>query len=254
MSHKLTCLLIYSLLRSYFISKRWGEGGFYSRTCTFLSLLSKFASLKKRQDQHLKTSRVSRGVTALSFHHPPFSPSHPSTTSFLWVVPTVSEQKWTLCLESFLFASFLLLEEILRASLLAQLVKNLPAMQEIQVRALNWDGPMEKGMATHSCSGLENWGCRVRCGWTTPTWNLELSLLTPVSHHLLLGVSPEPCGEPHQFSTRLWAAQAWSVREHRRVLTFSTLEEALVLSVQILINTTMPRLQQTLNEWMSAGS
>ena len=29
-------------------------------------------------------------------------------------------------------------------------VKNLPAMQETQVRSLGWDDPMEKGMATHS--------------------------------------------------------------------------------------------------------
>ena len=36
------------------------------------------------------------------------------------------------------------------ASLVAQLVKNLPAMQEIQVQSLGWEDPLEKGMATHS--------------------------------------------------------------------------------------------------------
>ena len=36
------------------------------------------------------------------------------------------------------------------ASLLAQMVKHLPAMQETQVRSLGWDDPLEKGMATHS--------------------------------------------------------------------------------------------------------
>ena len=30
------------------------------------------------------------------------------------------------------------------------LVKNLPAMQETQVRSLGWEDPLEKGMATHS--------------------------------------------------------------------------------------------------------
>ena len=35
-------------------------------------------------------------------------------------------------------------------SLVAQLVKNLPAMRETWVRALGWEGPLEKGMATHS--------------------------------------------------------------------------------------------------------
>ena len=30
------------------------------------------------------------------------------------------------------------------------MVKNLPAMQEIQVLSLGWEDPLEKGMATHS--------------------------------------------------------------------------------------------------------
>ena len=33
---------------------------------------------------------------------------------------------------------------------MAQTVKNLPAMQETQVRSLGWEDPLEKGMATHS--------------------------------------------------------------------------------------------------------
>ena len=35
-------------------------------------------------------------------------------------------------------------------SLGAQMVKNLPAMQEIQVWSLDWEDPLEKEMATHS--------------------------------------------------------------------------------------------------------
>ena len=35
------------------------------------------------------------------------------------------------------------------ASLVAQTVKNLPAMQENQVQSLGWEDPLEKGMATH---------------------------------------------------------------------------------------------------------
>ena len=30
------------------------------------------------------------------------------------------------------------------------IVKNLPAMQETWVQSLDWDDPLEKGMATHS--------------------------------------------------------------------------------------------------------
>ena len=33
---------------------------------------------------------------------------------------------------------------------MAQMVKNLPAMQETQVRSLGQEDPLEKGMATHS--------------------------------------------------------------------------------------------------------
>ena len=37
-----------------------------------------------------------------------------------------------------------------RASLAAQSVKNLPAVQETRVRFLGWEDPLEKGMVTHS--------------------------------------------------------------------------------------------------------
>ena len=36
------------------------------------------------------------------------------------------------------------------AFLVAQVVKNPPAMQETQVQSLGWEGPLEKGMATHN--------------------------------------------------------------------------------------------------------
>ena len=36
------------------------------------------------------------------------------------------------------------------ASLVAQLVKNLPAMLETWVQSLGWEDPLEKGMSTHS--------------------------------------------------------------------------------------------------------
>ena len=36
------------------------------------------------------------------------------------------------------------------ASLVAQMVKTLPRMQETQVRSLSWEDSLEKGMTTHS--------------------------------------------------------------------------------------------------------
>ena len=36
------------------------------------------------------------------------------------------------------------------SSPVAQLVKNLPAIQDTPVRSLGWEDPLEKGIATHS--------------------------------------------------------------------------------------------------------
>ena len=55
-----------------------------------------------------------------------------------------------------------------RASLVAQLVKNLPAMQETLVRFLGREDPLEKEMATHS--GILAW----RIPWTEEPGRLNL--------------------------------------------------------------------------------
>ena len=46
------------------------------------------------------------------------------------------------------------------ASLVANLVKNLPAMCKTWVQSLGWDNPLEKGKATHS--SILDW----RIPWT----------------------------------------------------------------------------------------
>ena len=46
--------------------------------------------------------------------------------------------------------SILLLIMTLRSSLVAQLIKNLPATLETWVRSLGWEDPLGKGMAIHS--------------------------------------------------------------------------------------------------------
>ena len=40
--------------------------------------------------------------------------------------------------------------EMIQASLVAQMVKNLPAVWETWVQSLGWEDPLEKGKATHS--------------------------------------------------------------------------------------------------------
>ena len=44
---------------------------------------------------------------------------------------------------------------------MAQLVKNLPAMQETWVQFLGWEDPLEKGKSTHS--SILAW--RISCPW-----------------------------------------------------------------------------------------
>ena len=49
---------------------------------------------------------------------------------------------------------------------MAQMVKNLPAVQETQVQSLGWEDPLEKGMATHS--SIPAW----RVPWTEESGGL----------------------------------------------------------------------------------
>ena len=53
------------------------------------------------------------------------------------------------------------------ASLVAQMVKNLPGMQETGVRSLSREDPLEKGMVTHS--SILAWGIP----WTEKPGGLE---------------------------------------------------------------------------------
>ena len=58
----------------------------------------------------------------------------------------------------FSICTFAYIYTFLWASLVAERVKNLPAMQETQVQSLGQEDTLEKGMATHSkCSCLENY-------------------------------------------------------------------------------------------------
>ena len=43
-----------------------------------------------------------------------------------------------------------------KAALIAQLVNHVPAMREAWVRFLGWEDPLEKEMAIHSSTRLEN--------------------------------------------------------------------------------------------------
>ena len=62
------------------------------------------------------------------------------------------------------------------ASLVAQLVKNPPALWETQVQSLGWEDPLEKGKATHS--SILAW----RIPWTEEPGGLQSMGLQRVRH------------------------------------------------------------------------
>ena len=64
----------------------------------------------------------------------------------------------------------------IRASLVAHTVKNLPAMQQTQVQSLGQEGPLEKGMATHS--SILAW----KIPWTEEPGGLQSMGLHRVRH------------------------------------------------------------------------
>ena len=60
---------------------------------------------------------------------------------------------------------------------MAQMVKNLPAMQETWVRFLGWEDPLEKGMATYS--SILAW----RIPWTEEAGGLQSVGSQRVGHY-----------------------------------------------------------------------
>ena len=65
----------------------------------------------------------------------------------------------------------------LGASLVAQMLKHLLAMQETQVQSLSQEDPLEKEMAT--CSSILAW----RIPWTEEPGKLQFMGLQRVGHH-----------------------------------------------------------------------
>ena len=91
--------------------------------------------------------------------------------SFIWFFPTLKGE--TFCL--FLISN--------RTSLVAQMIKNLPAMRETRVWSLGWEDPLEKGMATHS--SILAW----RISWTEEPGGLQYMGLRRVEHNLVTNAS-----------------------------------------------------------------
>ena len=65
-----------------------------------------------------------------------------------------------------------------KASLVTQMIKNLPAIQETQFRSMGWEDAQEKGMATHSI--IPAW----RIPWTEEPGRLQTMGSQRVRHDL----------------------------------------------------------------------
>ena len=75
------------------------------------------------------------------------------------------------------FLRFIHVIVYIRASLVAQLIKNLPAVQETWVRSLGWEDPLEKEIANHFSTLA--W----RIPWTEEPGRLQSMRLQRVGHH-----------------------------------------------------------------------
>ena len=64
------------------------------------------------------------------------------------------------------------------ASLVAQTVKNPPAMPENQIRSLGWEDPLEKGMATQTPVSWPG-----ESGWTEESGGLQSMGSQKVGHN-----------------------------------------------------------------------
>ena len=93
------------------------------------------------------------------------------------------------------------------ASLVAQLVKNPPAMQETPVRFLGWEDPLEEGMATHSSI----------LAWRTP---IDREAWWAAVH-----------GVAKRWDTAEWLSTARGHVPHRRVCICGTRQETTVFSL-----------------------
>ena len=76
--------------------------------------------------------------------------------------------------------SFKSISNCIGVSMMAQMVKNLPPMQETWVQSLGWEDPLEKGTATY-CSILA-W----RIPWTEEPGGLQSTGLQMRTNRLLI--------------------------------------------------------------------
>ena len=94
-----------------------------------------------------------------------------------------------------------MLSRLVKASLVAQRLKHLPAMRETWVRFLGWKDPLEKEMATHSgifawknSMDRRAWRARVhRVTGLRPQHNILGNTIQPITDGVFLGGAQNSC-------------------------------------------------------------
>ena len=125
------------------------------------------------------------------------------------------------------------------ASLVAQTVTNLPAMQETQVQSLGQEESLEKGMATHS--SILDW----RIPWTEEPGRLQSMGLQRVGHDWAINThTPCPVNVPlclaqslnkrNYYGANLWKDTAFHQGAKNPHITWSLLIGKLLCEVWIL--------------------
>ena len=106
----------------------------------------------------------------LSFHHSVWGNGKgPGPPAVSWVWHGSQDTRWAATESGTFFTK-------LYASLMAQMVKNPPAMWENWVWSLGWEDPLEKGLATHS--SILAW----RSQWTEEPGGLQSTGMQRVGH------------------------------------------------------------------------
>ena len=98
-----------------------------------------------------------------------------------------------------------------RASLVAQIVKNLPAMREAWVRSLGGEDPLEEGMATHF--SVFAW----RIPWRAAVRGIAKSR-TRLSNSAQHSTAPQAPPPAQSFSVRKAAGLPWGSDWHRNLV------------------------------------
>ena len=125
------------------------ESACQCRRCWFDCRVVKIPWRRKWQPTPVFSPRKSHGQRSLAGYSP-WGHKESDITERL-----NSNKKKEFALKTFFSFILLLFSSLVWASLLAQLVKNPPAMRETWVRSQGWEDPLEKGTATHS--GILAW-------------------------------------------------------------------------------------------------